>query len=171
MTVIVSNEDQVYLLAEELASEVISKYPLEGIHGAMHPLRLVALVPNFCKTYNLPITDFLLAAAFHDIGRIDDEEDDEHGRRSAEMLKTLHPEASELTLDLISNHCRSVGDSAYPTELEYFKDLDAIDRQRYGEAEIMTIRITKELPYWLELNKALLPCNSWEEICENVDEI
>jgi len=161
--------DQVWEFAEELAGEIIDHYPPTGLHGILHPLRLLGLAPGYCKSYSLPTTEFLLAAAFHDIGRVNDDEDEEHGTRSAELLEFMHPEASKLALDLVRNHCKVKPQSDYPVELEYFKDLDAIDRQRYGERHIKVARITKDLEYWLKLNSSIMLCDSWDEICDKVE--
>lgn len=161
--------DQTWHMAEELASEVLDHYPSTGMHGVLHPLRLLGIVPEFCEFYALPATEFLLAAAFHDVGRINDEEDEEHGKRSAELLKVIHPEVSDLVLDMVRNHCCPVKNSKYQVELEFFKDLDAIDRQRYSESNIQTLRVTKDMPYWTALNNTLLPCSSWEDICERLN--
>ena len=48
-------------LAGELAEEITPLYPADGLHGLMHPLRLMGMVPDFCQTYRLPAEDFLLS--------------------------------------------------------------------------------------------------------------
>lgn len=152
-------------LAGELAEEITPLYPADGLHGLMHPLRLMGMVADFCQTYRLPAEDFLLAAAYHDAGRTHDDEDELHGARSARILLSHRPKASALCLDLVVNHCRPPRHSRFPEELAYFKDLDAIDRQRFGETNILTSKITNDMPHWLEVNRTILRCESWSEIC------
>jgi hypothetical protein len=163
-----SNQPDPWELADEVIGHISNLYPSHGIHGILHPLRLMAMTPEFCHSYNLPVPEFLLAAGFHDTGRTHDEEDEDHGRLALPKLANCYPHKLPLVEDLIANHCRPNPATGFPRELEYFKDLDAIDRQRFGETEIRTFRLGKDLNYWLERNARLQKARTWSEMLELV---
>ena len=154
--------------AEEIIGHISNLYPSRGIHGISHPLRLMAMTPEFCRSYNLPTSEFLLSAGFHDTGRTHDEENQEHGRLALPKLAACYPHRKPLVDDLVTNHCKVKPITNFPKELEYFKDLDAIDRQRFGETDIRTFRLGKDLNYWLELNVRLQKARTWSEMVELV---
>lgn len=164
-------------LGDNLLPVVTRLYQPNGIHGAKHPLRMMAMVPEFCVTYSLPAHAFMLAAAFHDTGRSDDLADDRHGALGVPiMLKELQAnphilggmlgkqEIVDIATHLVENHCRDKFGTEHLRELEFFKDLDAVERQRFGEVEIRTYRITADLEYWLEFDQALMQAETWQEM-------
>jgi hypothetical protein len=73
----------------DIAKEIMSNKDLKD-HGFEHVKRVVnygkriILEEKINKTHHL---DILAALYFHDIGRVDDSKDDEHGIRSAEIFK------------------------------------------------------------------------------------
>lgn len=79
------------------------------------------------------------ATSVHDIGRIDDGLDLEHGRRSAEWMNAnipsgLSPETIDIATYIVHWHVPS--DDQAPvmtTELKVMKDTDALDRVRLGD--------------------------------------
>ena len=86
------------------------------------------------------------AAATHDVGRIDDGVDLEHGTRSAKWIEeNLHDQMSPELLDEVTYivHWHVPPDSEAPvmtTELKVLKDADALDRVRLGDLDTSYLR-------------------------------
>lgn len=86
------------------------------------------------------------AAATHDVGRIDDGIDLEHGTRSAKWIKNnLSDQMSPELLDKVTYivHWHVPPDAEAPVmtiELKVLKDADALDRVRLGDLDISYLR-------------------------------
>jgi len=161
-------------LQEFLANLIEERYPQDGLHGHLHPLRLLAVAPEFCDRYGLPESAFLWAIAFHDIARDNDDEDEAHGRAGAEELAAIHPDAcTDLVEALLVQHCLSQEPSGpFAHEVAFFKDLDALDRLRFGPAsDIHYVMITGDREEWEEVFRELLACREWEEMMATVSRI
>ena len=79
----------------------------------------------------------MMAGLFHDIGRENDEENTEHGKRSIELLDKHHIHISKDMRQIIEYHC--IDDSQFPQSspkiqimYQILKDADALDRVRFG---------------------------------------
>ena len=158
-------------LQEFLANLIEERYPQDGVHGHFHPLRLLAAAPGFCLRYGLPEASFLWAIAFHDIARDNDDEDGSHGRAGAEKLLSLYPAAcTDLVEALLVQHClpqEPVG--GWAKEVAFFKDLDALDRLRFGPASNIHYKmITEDRAEWEKVFRELLTCREWEEMMVTV---
>lgn len=126
-----------------------------GIHGRFHTERVCLLALIISKMTHLPSAEILLVlemAAYHDIGRINDREDEMHGLRGALMYEHLHrerdPERLSLIQAVITGHSMEDEDfkkvcarfSISSQEdldvakrcLNILKDADALDRFRLG---------------------------------------
>ena len=86
------------------------------------------------------------AAATHDVGRIDDGIDLEHGKRSAQWIrKNLNDQMTPELLDMVTYivHWHVPHDSEAPvmtTELKVLKDADGLDRVRLGDLDTRYLR-------------------------------
>ncbi len=113
-------------------------------HGPAHMMRVFILQELICDqlesqgiTVNRAATRW--ATSVHDIGRIDDGLDLEHGRRSAEWMNAnipsgLSPETIDIATYIVHWHVPS--DDQAPvmtTELKVMKDADGLDRVRLGD--------------------------------------
>lgn len=128
------------------------------IHGVEHMTRVFILQELICDelerlgvTVDRQVTRF--AAMAHDVGRVDDGLDLEHGRRSAEWIAThLADRMSPDVLDAVT-YCvywHVPPDDAAPVmtiELQVLKDADGLDRVRLGDLDPSYLRTTpaKEL--------------------------
>jgi hypothetical protein len=144
------------------------------LHGHTHPLRLLAAAPDFCSRYDLPETEFLWVIAFHDIARDNDDEDESHGRAGADQLRSLHPGAcTDLVEALLVQHCLPEEPSGrWAEEVAFFKDLDALDRLRFGPAsDIRYEMIAEDREEWEQVFHALLACGTWDDMVATVSRI
>lgn len=111
-----------------------------GIHGNTHCSRVLLHSLSMARELQLPDAErhvLALASCLHDIGRIDDEEDETHGKRSTECiidhgidmfgincvntednyeLEYLEEDAEDALYFLIENHC--ISDEKAKNELE-----------------------------------------------------
>ena len=119
-----------------------------GPHGIAHTKRVMILAETIAIMYgcNKPEIQILRkAAAYHDIGRENNEVDEKHGFKSvnkAIKLKLLNPHDSEIddiATVLIHEHSLSdlenLHDSITVKLLNIFKDADALDRVRFGDKD------------------------------------
>lgn len=121
------------------------------IHGVGHMTRVLILQELICDglerrgvAVNREVTRY--AAMAHDVGRVDDGLDLEHGTRSAEWIalncaNRMSPE----TLDAVTYcvHWHVPPDSEAPvmtTELQVLKDADGLDRVRLGDLDSSYLR-------------------------------
>jgi hypothetical protein len=127
---------------------------LEGIHGITHAYRVLLLTRKIAEAEGLTNRqkDILaFCAIFHDIGRINDDIDNLHGKRSVQALKQnlyfgLLQNDTDLVNYIIENHCIT-DTKAYKNVSPYnlndteeavylikvFKDCDNLDRVRLGD--------------------------------------
>lgn len=137
-------------------------YRPEGIHGVMHTRRVLLLniiisLLQGCSERQLNI--LCTAALFHDIGRINDNVDPQHGKesfRKARHLGLLNEMASsegQILKYIIENHCISdrqareaLPDYGLTDEKEsqylfdIFKDADGLDRVRINDLDSRQLR-------------------------------
>jgi len=161
-------------LQDFLAHVIEENYPQDGLHGHLHPLRLLAAAPAFCFRYDLPEPAFLWTIAFHDIARTNDEEEESHGRIGADKLLSLYPAAcTDLVEAILVQHCQSRKTSSlWAEEVSFFKDLDALDRLRFGPAsDIRYEMITEDREEWEVVFRALLACGKWEKMTSVVSRL
>ena len=123
-------------------------------HGAAHTRRVAFFARTLANLGNLDDRDkkiLLFAAKNHDIGRVHDWEDAEHGKNSASKLNgakgwdEFSADEQELIAFVITEHSKGKDDNIqaisglspdkqakYKTILEYLKDADKLDRVRLG---------------------------------------
>jgi len=113
-------------------------------HGVGHMARVFILQELICTVLaseglgvNREATRW--AAATHDVGRVDDGQDLEHGQRSAAWAhENIRDRMTPETLDIVTYivHWHVPPDYEAPvmtTELKVLKDADALDRVRLGD--------------------------------------
>ncbi len=138
------------------------------MHGAGHIERVMVLSAELAREGALPLREtelLLLAASYHDIGRVDDSRDPAHGCRSAEMLSSdpqfarrmedVTGEERRALLAAIEAHSLSDADrntaaahwGADVSEGSLFhrlatglKDADNLDRVRLGDLDTKHLR-------------------------------
>lgn len=119
------------------------------IHGLAHIERVllfgaILAMETGCNEADTRL--LLTACSYHDIGRMDDSVDDDHGRRSSEMLPSFLPLSGEsMAIVQASIYAHSVSDARMDDVLSQFfipdrnrglqiakllKDADALDRIR-----------------------------------------
>jgi len=120
-------------------------------HDQMHSARvlcLALLLGSLHKLNHTEMANLATAVVYHDLGRVDDSEDDLHGKRSAEIFMKTKA-ASEIDKKLVSflveYHCLDdcVGNEIIKTNFDdserthllfnIIKDADALDRVRFGK--------------------------------------
>lgn len=120
-------------------------------HGIGHMTRVFILQELICDqlerrgvVVNRQATRW--AASVHDVGRIDDGVDPEHGWQSAKWMTDnladkMSPELLDMTTYIV--HWHVPPDSEAPvmtTELQALKDADALDRVRLGDLNVSYLR-------------------------------
>lgn len=121
------------------------------LHGVDHMARVFILQELICdrlEEQGIAVDREVVrwAAATHDVGRIDDGVDLEHGTRSAEWIEeNLYDQMSPEMLDMVTYivHWHVPPDSEAPvmtTELKVLKDADALDRVRLGDLDTSYLR-------------------------------
>lgn len=121
------------------------------LHGTGHMGRVFILQELICDqleregvVVNREATRW--AASVHDIGRVDDGLDLDHGTRSAEWMKAhvpagMSPETVDIATYIVHWHVPE--DSEAPemtTELKILKDADGLDRVRLGDFDESYLR-------------------------------
>lgn len=121
-----------------------------GVHDYHHSLRVLYWTLVLSDKLDLPDKDkkiLIQAALLHDIGRVHDYVDINHGRRAVEKIEfeELNPlELSNKDLDIVNkiiyNHC--IDDNKIKEDNDYvlklirvFKDCDALDRVRIADLD------------------------------------
>ncbi len=123
------------------------------MHGIDHVLRTSLIAGYIALKEGIDPNDFKMiiqAAMYHDIGRINDQEDSTHGRRASDkldsiVLEQIEPEEKNILKAMISAHSvddrymSKVFESYGITDMErariltcILKDADALDRVRLG---------------------------------------
>ena len=138
------------------------------MHGAGHIERVMLLSAILAWKAGFSTADtelLLLAASYHDIGRVDDSRDPAHGRRSAEMLfsdprfarrmESIPEEGRRALLAAVEAHSLSDGDrntaaahwgadtapgSMFQRLATALKDADNLDRVRLGDLDTKHLR-------------------------------
>jgi len=121
------------------------------LHGVDHMARVFMLQELICdklEEQGIAVNREVVrwAAMAHDVGRIDDGIDLEHGTRSAKWIKNnLRDQMSPELLDMVTYivHWHVPPDSETPTmttELKVLKDADALDRARLGDLDVRYLR-------------------------------
>lgn len=139
-----------------LRSEVLYK---SRVHGIWHIERTALWCGILCMELGVKgrmMELCTVSALYHDIGRIDEREDREHGRRGAELFKSAFPEYTgrerDLICALIEAHSLDDSDSRnimekfvlndydpeYQMLLRILKDADALERFRLTEHSLAT---------------------------------
>lgn len=121
------------------------------LHAVDHMARVFIMQELICQqlasqgvTVNRTATRF--ATMVHDVGRIDDGADPQHGSRSAAwMRQNLADKMSPTDMDVASYivHWHVPDDSEAPvmtTELQVMKDADGLDRVRLGDLDVSRLR-------------------------------
>lgn len=148
-----------------------------GIHGIPHVKRVLYLAEKISSHYDLTEEEeqiLALAVCYHDIGRVHNEVDPEHGQLSCRKIVSLGLLENEnlllgekdLIFRLIKAHC--LDDSAFEgtdrEELLFYilKDADGLDRVRIFDLDPFYLRCyeSKELT---ELAWKLLFDKQWEK--------
>lgn len=121
------------------------------VHGVDHMARVFILQELICdklEAQNISVNRGALrwASSTHDVGRVDDGIDPDHGRNSAKWIKdNLIDQMSPEMLDTVTYivHWHVPPDREAPvmtTELQVLKDADALDRVRLGDLDIRFLR-------------------------------
>lgn len=133
-----------------------------GVHGIGHVHRVLYLADKISSAYELTEKEreiVALACCYHDIGRVNNWKDDNHGMYSCEKIKelgllndtNLDEHEKVLVLRMIVGHC--LRDRLFQgTERECFlfyilKDADGLERVRIHDLDIKYLRLhaSKEL--------------------------
>lgn len=143
-------------ILDGLRSEILYK---SRVHGIWHIERTALWCGILCMELGVEgrmMELCTVSALYHDIGRVNEREDREHGRRGAELFKNVFPEYTgwegNLICALIEGHslndyeshevvekyCLNDYDSEYETLLKILKDADALDRFRLTEHSLAT---------------------------------
>ena len=136
------------------------------LHGLDHIERVILLGALIAWKVSLSDADtqlLMAACSYHDIGRIDDSVDNEHGRRSAEMLRnlrilppslfseeelhilyaiiTVHSMSDTLKVDVARQyHIPSRQMDRYLELMACLKDADNLDRVRVDDLDVSHLR-------------------------------
>lgn len=141
-----SNVQYVFKHICEVYNETIKGF-LEGFsdHDTNHLYRVSILSgllheivrEEYDELNDRTLINVMKAGLFHDIGRKNECEDAEHGKRSVELLNKYQIDTNQTMQQIIEYHCQD--DSKLPkcssqTEILYkiLKDADALDRVRFG---------------------------------------
>lgn len=122
-----------------------------NVHGVDHMTRVFIFQEFICdklEAQGVAVNREALrwASITHDVGRIDDGLDMDHGRRSAKWIKdNLSDQMSPEVLDTVTYivHWHVPSDNEAPvmtTELKVLKDADALDRVRLGDLDLRYLR-------------------------------
>lgn len=136
------------------------------IHGVNHIERVLLFGGLIAMQNNCTEADtklLLTACSYHDIGRIDDSLDDDHGRRSCEKLPSVVTlPAEELAIVQAAIHAHSIDDSHMEDVISSFhitdknralaiakmlKDADALDRVRVNDLDPNYLRFSCSKQY------------------------
>lgn len=139
---------------------------MKGEHDATHSLRVLFLVLSIGVSLKLKSGDLknlMYAAAYHDIGRINQLVDDNHGRYSKDVVHKNGLITNDVIDFLVEFHCidddialrdlslnHTIKDKKTATKLyNIIKDADALDRVRFGldalDINMLRVPISKRL--------------------------
>ncbi len=154
-----------------------------GVHGIFHTKRVLFLTLCLADTLEFDedsIDLICIAAVYHDIGRINDNLDPQHGILSykkavqAGLICYEKPEKQEIVRFLIENHCIS-DQEAYNRLPEYninnhkktlnlysvFKDADGLDRIRINDLDIKHLRTETAKDFLLVTRQLIIELERW----------
>lgn len=148
-----------------------------GIHGITHVKRVLYLAEQISSHYDLTAKEqkiLALAVCYHDIGRVHNEVDRNHGKLSCDKLcdfglldaENLSSAEKDLILRLITAHCLDdtafVGTAREELLFCILKDADGLDRVRIFDLDPFYLRLdeSKELT---EFAWKLLFDKEWEK--------
>lgn len=139
----------------------------ENSHDEKHTKRvllLALLIGNYMKLPKARLRELAEAAIYHDLGRINDEIDNEHGKRSKELYLMDAEKPKRIVEFLIEYHCTPDADGYAAIDklpwlskdkktsimlYNILKDADALDRVRFGikalDVKQLRLDISKEL--------------------------
>lgn len=155
------------------------------IHGVGHMTRVFILQELICdglEQLDIPVDREVIryAAMAHDVGRVDDGLDLEHGKRSTEWIasnlaKRMSPEMLDAVTYCVYWHVPP--DSEAPvmsTELQVLKDADGLDRVRLGDLDPSYLRTepARELiDVARRLHKESMPNDNFEAVVESAESL
>ena len=133
------------------------------IHGLKHNIRvsIYTLIIINQGNYSKEDLEILLEAAkYHDTGRINDEDDLAHGKRSSDMMSFLNKKYSDVDMSYLKSivEAHSIPDAKrdiiakknkldnigrYHKLLNVLKDADALDRVRTDDLDVTFLRTEK----------------------------
>ncbi len=114
------------------------------IHGYKHSLNVMLYSGFLGYKENLTVAEIkilLECAKYHDVGRINDNEDLLHGMQSADYIKDFQIKNKGMVLEIIKNHClpyceiENINDLHLKKLIYIFKDADALDRIRFNDLD------------------------------------
>lgn len=121
------------ILGESKEHDLNHLYRVSILSGMIHEL----VREDYDNLNDTTMVHVMMAGLFHDIGRENDGEDINHGKRSIELLDKHHIHISKDMRQIIEYHC--LDDSLLPecslqtkTLYQILKDADALDRVRFG---------------------------------------
>lgn len=141
------------ILGESKEHDLNHLYRVSILSGLIHEL----IREDHDNLNDKTLVHVMMAGLFHDIGRENDGEDTNHGKRSIELLNKHHIHTSKDIRQIIEYHC--IDDSQFPqcspkTQIMYqiLKDADALDRVRFGirtlDARYLRLEISKSLVFF-----------------------
>lgn len=123
-----------------------------NLHGVGHMTRVLILQELICNVLyetgvKLNRTALRYASMAHDVGRIDDGYDPEHGRRSVawmnqHLTNKMSPEDLDVATYIVHWHVPPDNEAPVMTpELKVLKDADGLDRVRLNDLDTNYLRI------------------------------
>jgi len=180
----IDDEFEEFLNMDNYIQEDNNQYRKSTLHGVNHTRRVAFNARMLANIDGLSEEDkkvLLAAAMFHDIGRVNDDEDQEHGSYSVKKIKARNllsefsEEDQELICFLIYEHSlpkrKNKEDLSqlppsikerYTRLLKYLKDADKLDRVRLGKYDGLTVS-RLELPTSQRLVKLAYQSNLYFE--------
>lgn len=164
------------------------------VHGLLHVLRVLLLSLLYIYTSGDALTEddhkiLVYFSLFHDLGRTDDSQDDEHGSKSVELIREKRIRIHDIRLSssdqriadlIITHHCHDddIGVAAIMAEqglpnrdreravhlYHICKDMDGLDRVRFNGLDYRMLRTeyAREMPL-------IAGCLLEEELIEVLD--
>ncbi len=123
----------------DINTDIFDSYNGLGIHGFRHQFRVMLYIWILTQMLHISITkesliELLQAALYHDIMRINDNSDAEHGAKSARWIESQYQFIDKQIIDAVKKHNQpNGGDTSIYTAL--LKTADALDRYRLPKKE------------------------------------
>lgn len=133
------------------------------IHGVAHIERVLLFggliaMQNHCNEEDTKL--LLTACSYHDIGRIDDSLDDDHGRRSSEKLPSVISLSSEdMAIVQAAIYSHSIDDSRMENVIASFSILDKARAIRIAKMLKDADALDRVRVYDLDPNYLRFPCS------------